>query len=239
MALEFEVDPDLTDKLRAEIVACWTDVSNEGGSVGFVPPVTMDDVQPFAERVFAGLLGGRDRLVIARDTGPGGWEVGLGGGESAVEHISTVDNSTANTELTGNTGLTGHTGLAAGAAKAGQVTAPDETAQHALGKGRLAGLAVMTDGQFQLADHWRKVKRVMVHPDFQGLGYGTRLMAEVERVGLEMGLEMLTLDCRGGTGNEEFYKKCGYSEYGRLPGALRLSADDYRDQVLMVLRLKG
>jgi GNAT superfamily N-acetyltransferase len=77
----------------------------------------------------------------------------------------------------------------------------------------------------------------MVHPDFQGRGYGARLMAEVERVGRAMGLQMLTLDCRGGTGNDVFYKKCGYVEYGRLPGALRLSADDYRDQILMALSL--
>ncbi len=215
MALEFEVDPDLNDKLRAEIVACWTDVSNAGGAVGFVPPVTMDDVQRAAERLFAGLLGGRDRLVIAR------------------ERSGTVDNSRANAESNADRS-------SAGSNNAGSDTGKAQNGQNAaLGNGRLAALAVISDGQFQLTEHWRKVKRVMVHPDFQGRSYGVQLMAAVERVGRDMGLDMLTLDCRGGTGNDEFYKKCGYHEYGRLPNGLRLSADDYRYQVLMVLPLKG
>lgn len=175
MTLEFTLDPELTETLRAQIVACWTDVSNAGGAVGFVPPVTMDDVLPVAEKLFAAVTGGRDRLVV-------GWD-------------------------------------------------------HAGGQPRVAALATISDGQFRLTEHWRKVKRVMVHPDFQGHGYGARLMAEIERVGRTMGLEMLTLDCRGGTGNDVFYKKCGYVEYGRLPGALRLTADDYRDQILMALSL--
>lgn len=179
MALEFTVDPDLTDKLRAEIVACWTDVSNAGGAVGFVPPVAMDDVLPVAVKTFAGVDAGQDRLIIGRETG-------------AAEEQG----------------------------------------------GRLAALAVITDGQFQLTDHWRTVKRVMVHPDFQGLGYGALLMAEVERTARAMGLELLTLDCRSGTGADEFYKKCGYVEFGRLPGALRLGPEDYRDQVLMNLTLR-
>jgi GNAT superfamily N-acetyltransferase len=184
MTLEFTVDAELTEKLRAQIVACWTDVSNAGGAVGFVPPVTMDDVLPVAEKLFAGVAGGLDRLVV-------GWEIdpaGAGAGSSS-------------------------------------------------GEPRVAALATISDDQFRLTEHWRTVRRVMVHPDFQGRGYGARLMAEVERVGRAMGLQMLTLDCRGGTGNDVFYKKCGYVEYGRLPGALRLSADDYRDQILMALSL--
>lgn len=178
MTLEFTVDPELTETLRAQIVACWTDVSAAGGAVGFVPPVTMDDVLPVARNLFAAVTSGRDRLIV-------GWE-----------------KESADTEP------------------------------------RVGALATISDGQFRLTEHWRTVKRVMVHPDFQGRGYGARLMAEVERVGREMGLEMLTLDCRGGTGNDAFYKKCGYTEYGRLPGGLRLSADDYRDKILMALSLR-
>lgn len=177
MTLEFEVDPEPTETLQAQIVACWTDVSNAGGAVGFVPPVTMDDVLPAAQKLFAAVIGGRDRLIV-------GWE-----------------------------------------------RPPDGIDP------RVAALATLSDGQFRLTEHWRTVKRVMVHPDFQGRGYGSRLMAEVERVARVSGLEMLTLDCRGGTGNDVFYKRCGYVEFGRLPGGLRLSADDYRDQILMMLPL--
>ncbi|MBS2962189.1 GNAT family N-acetyltransferase [Actinocrinis puniceicyclus] len=182
MTLEFAVDPELTETLRAQILACWTEVSNAGGAVGFVPPVTTEDVRPDAERLYAAVESGQDRLIIGRETGA----------------------------------------AAAGAADGG----------------RLAAVATLSGHLFRLTDHWRTVKRVMVHPDFQGRGYGLSLMAEVERVARAMGLEMITLDLRGGTGNDAFYKKCGYVEFGRLPGALRLSADDYRDRIYMVLPLR-
>ncbi|HET9171881.1 MAG TPA: GNAT family N-acetyltransferase [Actinospica sp.] len=180
MTLQFEVDPELTEQLRAEIVACWTDVTNAGGSVGFVPPVAMDDVLPTAAAQFAGVLAGRDRLILGR------------------------------------------------------------TAQ-----GRLAALAFLCGNDFAFTAHWQTVKRVMVHPDFQGYGYGYTLMAEIAAVAREAGLEQLHLDCRGGTGNDLFYKKCGYEEYGRIPKALKLpgrtedgeGATPYRDRILMALEL--
>lgn len=184
MTLEFAVDPEPTERLRAEIVACWTDVSNAGGAVGFVPPVTMDDVQPTAEAQLSGVLAGRDRLIV------------------------------------------------------GHVT----EGEHA---GRLAALAFLVGNDFSFTAHWQTVRRVMVHPDFQGLGYGYRLMAEVAAVAREAGLEQLHLDVRGGTGADLFYKKCGYEECGRIPKALKLpgrthdggGATPYRDRILMALEL--
>ena len=50
-----------------------------------------------------------------------------------------------------------------------------------------------------------------------------------------MGLEQLHLAARGGTGLEAFYARLGWREIGRWPNALRLAADDTRDEVLMVL----
>jgi hypothetical protein len=38
---------------------------------------------------------------------------------------------------------------------------------------------------------------------------------------------------RGGLGLERFYDRLGYREVGRLPGALRVAADDDRDEILM------
>ena len=184
MTLKFEVDPELTEQLRAEIVACWTDVSNAGGAVGFVPPVTMDEVQPTAEAQFAGVRSGRDRLVVGRTTE----------GEQA---------------------------------------------------GRVAALAFLVANDFAFTAHWLTLKRVMVHPDFQGSGYGYRLMAELAAVARDSGAEQLHLDCRGGTGSDLFYKKCGYTEHGRVPKALKLpdrtddgaGATAYRDLILMALEL--
>lgn len=184
MTLHFEVDPELTEQLRAEIVACWTDVSNAGGAVGFVPPVTMDDVLPKAEAQFGGVLAGRDRLVVGR-------------------------------------------------------TADGEQ------PGRVAALAFLISNDFAFTAHWQSVKRVMVHPDFQGFGYGYRLMAELAAVAREAGVEQLHLDVRGGTGTDLFYKKCGYAECGRLPRGIKLpgrtdeaaGATPYRDLILMALEL--
>ncbi|HEV3169425.1 MAG TPA: GNAT family N-acetyltransferase [Actinocrinis sp.] len=207
LELEFTVDPELTDALREQIVACWTDVSNAGGAVGFVPPVTMDDVSPVAVKALAGVAAGRDRLIVGRASGPGAKAESASGSElrTASELGTATDSHSA--------------------------SGPGPDAE------RLAAVAFITDEQFQLTEHWRTVKRVMVHPDFQRLGMGARLMAEVEQVGREMGLEQLVLDCRGGTGNDEFYKKCGYEEYGRMRAGLRLSADDYRDRIMMALEL--
>src|SRR4051812_45336161 len=68
-ALSFVLDPPLTAALREEIVALWVDVTNAGGAVGFVAPVTAEDVRPMAEDTFAGVTDGPDRLLVARDDG--------------------------------------------------------------------------------------------------------------------------------------------------------------------------
>ena len=71
MALVFTLDPELTPGLRTEIVDIWTDVSNAGGAVGFVPPVTAEGVLPTAEKQFAGVVAGPDRLLIGREDSTG------------------------------------------------------------------------------------------------------------------------------------------------------------------------
>lgn len=171
MTLEFSVDPGLTEALRDEILDLWTDVSQAGGAVGFVPPVTKAEIAPTAAYSFAGVESGRDRLVVGR------------------------------------------------------------------ARGRAAAVAFIVDEQHGLSRHWRTIKRVMVHPDLQGSGQGRVLMAEVARVGREMGLEMLNLDCRGGAGIEEFYHRCGYVEWGRFPRALRTGEHGFRDLISLYLAL--
>ncbi|WP_336032692.1 GNAT family N-acetyltransferase [Geodermatophilus sp. FMUSA9-8] len=66
------VDP----QLREELLACWTDVSNAGGAVGFVPPVTRDDVAPVLDALVARAAAGRERVVVLRADGElAGWAV--------------------------------------------------------------------------------------------------------------------------------------------------------------------
>ncbi|MFG3685682.1 GNAT family N-acetyltransferase [Micromonospora sp. NPDC047740] len=171
MNLRFVLDPELTPELREQIVALWVDVTNAGGAVGFVAPVTATEVQPLAEETFAGLADGPDRLLVGY----------------AGDH--------------------------------------------------LVGILIISDNRFHLKTHWRVLKRVMVHPDTQGRGYGAALMREAERIGRELGLAALHVTVRDGLGLGAFYGRLGYREVGRLPAALRLVPGDERDEVLMWLDL--
>ncbi|MER7929559.1 MULTISPECIES: GNAT family N-acetyltransferase [unclassified Streptomyces] len=67
MSLTFELDPAITPALREEILALWADVSNAGGSVGFVAPVTADEIRPELVRHFVAMAEGRTRLLVGRD----------------------------------------------------------------------------------------------------------------------------------------------------------------------------
>lgn len=64
MGIRFVVDPPLTAELRDQIVTLWTAVTNAGGAVGFVGPVTEDDVRPLALTTLAEAGNGPDRLLV-------------------------------------------------------------------------------------------------------------------------------------------------------------------------------
>jgi GNAT superfamily N-acetyltransferase len=159
------------DVLRRELLACWTDVSNAGGAVGFVPPVTEDDVAPVLDKLLEGVHSGRDVLAVL-----------------------TVD-------------------------------------------GVVAGFAALVGSSSPLRRHWAMVLRVQVHPSRQGAGLGRVLMAGVHDIARTQGWEFLSLSARGGTGVEGFYKGLGYTEYGRLPGAVRVAPGDDREEILLTMRL--
>ncbi|WP_250000915.1 GNAT family N-acetyltransferase [Actinoplanes sp. M2I2] len=172
MALHFVVDPPLTDDLRTDIVALWVEVTNAGGAVGFVAPVTAADVVPVAEAAFASVGAGFDHLLIGVDDG------------------------------------------------------------------ELVALLFVVSNRFALKEHWRVLKRVMVAPGRQGRGYGAELMREAERVVRGLGLEAVQVTVRAGAGVEKFYEGLGYREVGRLPGALRVTPGDDRDEIHLWLSLR-
>ena len=73
-------------------------------------------------------------------------------------------------------------------------------------------------------------------PRADGAVRARRFASWADRRGLRMatvgiGLEALTLMTRSGTGAERFYKRCGYREVGRIPGAIRVRPGDDRDEV--------
>ena len=52
------------DALRAAMLACWVDVTNAGGAVGFVAPVTSADVEPALQHLVSGVHDRGDVLVV-------------------------------------------------------------------------------------------------------------------------------------------------------------------------------
>ncbi|MFC0005693.1 GNAT family N-acetyltransferase [Micromonospora siamensis] len=167
MSLRFVLNPELTPTLRDQIVDLWVAVTNAGGAVGFVAPVTADEVRPVAERTFADTTDGPDRLLVGY------------AGERPVAVLFFADN------------------------------------------------------RFALSAHWGTLKRVMVHPDTQGRGYGRELMREAARRAPELGWRALLVTIRGGQGLESFYGGLGFREVGRLPAALRVAPGDERDEIVM------
>ncbi|MEU6539813.1 GNAT family N-acetyltransferase [Streptomyces sp. NPDC047000] len=67
MSLTFELDPAMTPALRDGVLTLWTDVSNAGGAVGHVPPVTCEDVRPGLIRHLTAMAEGRMRLLVGHD----------------------------------------------------------------------------------------------------------------------------------------------------------------------------
>lgn len=69
MSLTFELDPPGGDGLRDGVIRLWKDVSNAGGAVGFVPPVTDEQIRPEWRKHLTAMAEGRMRLLVGRDSG--------------------------------------------------------------------------------------------------------------------------------------------------------------------------
>ena len=99
------------------------------------------------------------------------------------------------------------------------------------------GMGLLVSERHALRRHWRKVLRVMVAPDLQGIGAGGLLLEGLHAMGRDLGLEHLALSVRGGTGTERFYERFGYVEFGRHPNAIRIAPGDDRDEILLRVML--
>lgn len=177
-------------QLRERLLTIWTDVSNAGGWVGFVPPVDRSRVAPALDAALRRVHDGRDWLIVVRVPRPG------------VEPSAT--------------------------AAADPLALEPEV---------VAGFAIVADNDRLLSEHWRWVIRVQVHPDFQGARLGGVLLDGVAEIAADAGIEMLHLTVRSGEGLESFYARNGYREVARIPGAIRVSPGDDRDQVVLVHEL--
>ena len=171
--IEVLVDPPVTTALVDELTELWAKVTNSGGSVGFVSPVTEEEVRPHTVAILARVIDGSDALVAL----------------TKGEHI--------------------------------------------------VAWCVLAANDSPPRQGWRHVRHVQVDPDRQGEGLGGHLLQAVEAVARGvLGLEALSLKVRTGTGAEEFYCRHGFVEVGRLPRAVKVAADDYRDDIIMWRRLR-
>ncbi|MEV0966029.1 MULTISPECIES: GNAT family N-acetyltransferase [unclassified Streptomyces] len=104
--------------------------------------------------------------------------------------------------------------------------------------GSVAGWLLVRREAHPLEAHCGVVNHVQTRVHLRRRGIGAALMREVHRVAQEeMGLERLKLSVRAGLGLEDFYRRAGWTEVGRWPGALRLAPGDDRDDILMSLAL--
>lgn len=103
--------------------------------------------------------------------------------------------------------------------------------------GELLGFGFVVGSTATLAAHTATLERIMTDPARRGTNFGGLLMAGLHRAARERGIELVTLDYRGGTGLGQFYSRHGYTEVGRIPGAIRVAPGDDRDSVLMSRRL--
>ena len=121
--------------------------------------------------------------------------------------------------------------LASGQAVLGELRAPDH---------RLLGLAWWVASPTSMLAHGLWLYRLMVDPGLHGRNLGRILLAGMHAIARAMdGVEMTTLDYRSGNGLGDFYTRCGYTEVGRIPGAIRVAPGDDRDDVLVTRRLDG
>ena len=103
--------------------------------------------------------------------------------------------------------------------------------------GELLGFGFVVGSTGVLMGHSATLERVMTDPARRGTNFGALLMGGLHRAARDRGIELVTLDYRGGTGLGEFYTRYGYTEVGRVPGAIRVAPGDDRDGVIMARTL--
>ncbi|MEU6932341.1 GNAT family N-acetyltransferase [Streptomyces sp. NPDC046385] len=92
MTLTFELDPPVGPALRDGVLDLWADVSHAGGAVGFVPPVTREEIRPALLTHLVGMARGTTRLLVGRvNEGPEGTEGAEGAGEVAATAFFTYN----------------------------------------------------------------------------------------------------------------------------------------------------
>lgn len=80
----------------------------------------------------------------------------------------------------------------------------------------LVGDDIVAIGGFQRAGETAEIRRLRVDPDWQGQGYGSRLLSALERRAQERGVDRLVLETNAQLrAARRLYESTGYKETGR------------------------
>jgi L-amino acid N-acyltransferase YncA len=153
------------------LTGLWHEVSEAGGSVGFVPPV--------------------DRAAVAAVVAP------------EIEAL-----------------------------RAGR-----ELAVALIENRRLVGFGVLRPRR-GLQAHTGEIVKVMVHPQAERRGLGSRITTALLDQARDLGLERVDLSIRDGLGLTDFYTRFGFVEWGRFPGSIRVAPGDDRDEIFYWVDLR-
>jgi GNAT superfamily N-acetyltransferase len=99
--------------------------------------------------------------------------------------------------------------------------------------GVVVGAGGMVRNAFPLHAHRGELVSLVVHPHYQRRGIARRIVEQIVKRAVSMGLEILEVSCRGGTPAEAVYPRLGFVEWGRLPRGIVEPWGDHRvyDQV--------
>lgn len=86
--------------------------------------------------------------------------------------------------------------------------------------GIVVGTMVLAKEQHPFSQHIAKLYDVIVNPTFQRMGIAKELFKESQKYAVKYGITIIRVECRGKTSAEEFYKKIGFIEAGRIPNAI-------------------
>lgn len=83
--------------------------------------------------------------------------------------------------------------------------------------GTYEGRLIAMGAVHKTTDERAEIKRMRVHPDFQGRGYGQRILDELEKHALALGYRALHLDTSVVQfAAQHLYRKNGFTETGRV-----------------------
>jgi GNAT superfamily N-acetyltransferase len=83
---------------------------------------------------------------------------------------------------------------------------------------RLVATALLMFAQQPNQPHRAEVGKMLVRASQRWHGLGRRLLEAVEQAARQAGRTLLMLDTETGSAGDRLYRRCGWIEYGRVPG---------------------